>query len=97
MIMHTLMPYAVKSVDLPIYKIFSGENINFRFIAAIHRTTGHSRLVFLDGIGNDQVTYTSQLVIHDFILFCKVVLPFSGFSRIFLSVNNMNLTLRRCF
>ena len=47
-------------------------------IAAIHRTTGRSRLVFLDGTGNDQVTYTSQLVVHDFLQFCQVDLPFSG-------------------
>ena len=56
---------------------------DFNVIAAIHRTTGRSRLIFLDGIGNDQVTYTSQLVVHDLIQFCKVGLPFSGFSPIF--------------
>ena len=52
-------------------------------IAAIHGTTGSSRLIFLDGIGKDQVTYTSQLVFHDFLQFCQVGLPFSGFSLIF--------------
>ena len=40
--------------------------------AAIHWKTSHSRLIFLDGIGNDQVTYTSQLVFHDFLQFCQV-------------------------
>ena len=38
--------------------------------AAIHGTTGRSRIVFLDGIGNDQLTYTLQLIVNDFIQFC---------------------------
>ena len=54
-----------------------------RLIAAIHGMTSLSRLVFLDEIGNDQVTYTSQLVFHDFLQFCQVGLPFSGFFPIF--------------